>query len=91
MNRKDARTLQQGIRDQRTVTVQYASPERGTITRHVRAYQVSPNRSGNACVWGTDSVHGARKIHSFRTDRIMAVKAGRTEFERARSITKHLK
>jgi predicted DNA-binding transcriptional regulator YafY len=92
MNRKDRQTLQNAIQDQRTATIKYYAPQRGGIvTRHVRAYELSANRTGRPVLWGIDSVHGARRIHSFRQDRIVSVKAGQTEFERARSITKHLK
>jgi predicted DNA-binding transcriptional regulator YafY len=92
MNAKDYLALREAIRKQEMVTVQYNKPGRGVVTRHVRPYEDSVNRSGSPVVWGTDSIHGPRQIHSFRQDRIVGVKESKKpkEFNRAKSIDKHL-
>lgn len=90
---KQRTLLQAAIADQHVVTIKYNAPLRGgVVTRHVRGYELSVNRSGRAVLWATDSVHGSRRIHSFRTDRIVSVSAGqrKTYFNRAKSITRHL-
>jgi len=94
MTRDEAATLRSAISDQHVVTLLYHAPLRGgVVTRHVRPYEISVNRAGLPTLWGTDSIHGPRRIHAFRLDRIVSVSApeGRkTYFEKAISITKHL-
>jgi predicted DNA-binding transcriptional regulator YafY len=74
MNPIYRRRLQQAIDDQRVATVLYDAPLRGGIvTRYVRGYELSVNQRGRSVLWGSDSLHGPRKLHSFRLDRIVSV------------------
>lgn len=98
MDQKGRKAIERAIQNQQMVTVQYAKPgAKGkgagpVVTRHVRPYELSVNRSGRPVVWGSDSIHGPRQLHAFRTDRIVAVKESKqpTEFEPARTVAKHL-
>jgi predicted DNA-binding transcriptional regulator YafY len=92
MDAEGWRIIREAIAEQRMVTIEYANESRGAVTvRHVRPYELSFSRSGRPTLWGTDSIHGPRRIHAFRQDRILSVKPGRKAFEKAKSITKHLK
>jgi predicted DNA-binding transcriptional regulator YafY len=93
MNPIYRRRLQQAIDDQRVATVLYDAPKRGgLVTRFVRPYELSINQRGRSVLWGTDSLHGPRQIHSFRLDRIVsvAVSARAKPFDKAVSITRDL-
>jgi WYL domain-containing protein len=93
MTKSHRAMLEQAIANQRTATVQYNAPLRGgVVTRHVRSYELSINRSGRSVLWCTDSIHGARRIHSFRLDRIVSVdvSARAAGFEKAKTITADL-
>jgi predicted DNA-binding transcriptional regulator YafY len=93
MTPDDRATLRQAIAAQQTVTVRYNAPLRGGIvTRHVRPYELSVNSAGRPTLWGTDSIHGPRQVHSFRLDRIVevSVSARAKDYDKAKSITRHL-
>jgi predicted DNA-binding transcriptional regulator YafY len=93
MTNNDRRKLQQAIANQQTATVRYNAPLRGGIvTRHVRGYELSANRSGRPVLWGSDSLHGARRLHSFRLDRIVGVQISdrAKAFDKAVSISRDL-
>lgn len=92
MDANDRRLLQSAITNHEQVAVYYNHPERGPVTRHVRPYELSVNRSGRPVLWGTDSIHGPRQIHAFRLDRILTVTAAKRppDFRPASSITRHL-
>lgn len=77
-----------------TITITYRHPRKGggIVTRFVQPYELSRNKAGRPVLWGTDSLHGPKQIHSFRVDRIASVRASRRprSFRPTMMVMKHL-